>query len=371
MKKTLVALAALAATASFAQSSVTISGAVSTALSSAQTTLGSGASTSALGFFQNGTGTTNVTFSGVEDLGGGMKALFLYEIDPAANLKDSAPPSGEVYVGLSGGFGTLRLGTPNQPSLGTQAGRNPFGTKTGGGFGGVQGSAKVRMNASMRYDTPSFSGFSASLGYGPEVPTSATAVGQLGALSASAAAGIAAGTVAVPTGVNSTFNTLAAGAAMVDIALNYANGPLAAGVSFVSQDAAAATSTTIIGGSAGQRQTNYFVSYAFGDAKVFFGGHNQDNLAAAGTSTQQSGNNLGGSYTMGSLAFMANYALQRMPANAAGASQDQRIWGLGVDYNFSKRTGVYARMNQENRDNAAAAGASEIRNTMVGLIHRF
>lgn len=366
MKKTLVALAALAATASFAQSSVTISGAVSTALNSQASTTGTGAaavSSNSLFFFQNGTGTTNVTFSGVEDLGGGMKGLFLYELDPQANLQNAAPLSGEVFVGVSGGWGTLKLGAPNMPSLGTQASRSPLGTKSGGGFGGVLGSGKVRMNSSLRYDTPNFSGFSASLGWAPEVP-SITAGGTAPVLAPGGA--VAAGSVAQTTG-----NVQAAGASQIDIALDYANGPLAAGVSFYSQDAVGA-SAAFLAAVGGQRQTNYFLSYAFGDAKVFVGGHNQDNLAVApGVNTNQSGYNIGGRYDMGNIAFMANYAIQRVPANAAGASQDQRVWGLGADYKFSKRTAAYARINTQNNDNAAAGAVSEIRNAMVGLIHRF
>jgi predicted porin len=355
MKKTLVALAALAATAAFAQSTVTISGAVATALNSNTTTNGAGASTNSLQMFNNPTGTTNVTFSGVEDLGGGMKGLFLYEIDPNANYANFAAPAGELFVGISGGFGSVKLGSPNQPSLTTQASRNPYGTKTGGGFGGVMGASKVRQQGSIVYTSNDFSGFSFGLAYSPETPTSA-------------AAGVAPGAAQFP-GVNpiSGAAVVTPGAAQMDLGLNYANGPLAAGLSFNTQDAIAVGSVSVPAGAAGLRQTNYYIQYAFGNARVYFGGHTEDVLSAAGVATNDNGNNLGIKYTMSNVDLMANFAVKR---NAA-AGTDQRIWGLGVDYNFSKRTAAVARINQANNDGVAAAATAESRNIMVGLIHKF
>jgi len=352
MKKTLVALAALAATAAFAQSTVTISGAINTGLNSNTTTLGSGVSTATTTMANSAAGTSNVTFSGVEDLGGGMKGLFLYEMDPNANFANFATPNGEVYVGISGGFGSLKLGTPNQPSLAGQANRNPYGTKQGGGFGGVMGAAKVRMNQSFRYDTPTFSGFSAALAWTPEMST-ATAATVAGANPVSGAA------------------VVAAAAAQTDIGLFYSNGPLNAGLSYNTQDSTAVGSVTIPAGAAGMRQTNYYVQYAFGAANLYFGGHNQDNISAAGVTTNQTGNNIGIKYTMGSIDLMANYAIQRMSV----ANTDQRLWGLGADYNFSKRTAAQTRINQQDNDTAGAAipaaATGQVRNVYVGLIHRF
>ena len=353
MKKTLVALAALAATASFAQSSVTITGAIATALNSNSTKNGAGATVDTLGFFNNPTGTTSVIFTGVEDLGGGMKGLFLYEMDPNANYNNAVALSGEIFVGVSGGFGSIKLGTPNMPTLSASAGRNPFGTKTGGGYGGVQGPALVRMPSSLRYDSPNFSGFSAVLAYAPEV------AGAAAGATASNTAGTA---VAANTG---PVNTLAAGGAQTDIGLFYSNGPLAAALSLYNRGDTAAASTP--GATAGMRQTNYNISYAFGTARVFFGGDTTDAIAVGGASTNSTGNNLGLRYDAGNMTFLGNYAIRR---NAA-ANTDQRIWGLGFDYNFSKRTAAVVRMNNQTNDGAAAAAVAETRNMMVGLIHKF
>ncbi|MEN9538007.1 MAG: hypothetical protein RLZZ126_242 [Pseudomonadota bacterium] len=354
MKKTLVALAALAATASFAQSSVTIPGAVATALNSNSTRTGAGVTTDSLGFFNNPTGTTSVIFTGTEDLGGGMKGLFLYELDPNANMNNAVALSGEVFVGLSGGFGTVKLGTPNMPTLSVSAGRNPFGTKTGGGYSGVQGSALVRMPASLRYDSPSFNGFGVALAWAPEVPTASVAAAN-------------------PDNAALT-NTLVAGAAQTDISLSYSNGPLSAAVSNYNRSDVAVGSAAIPAGATGLRQTNYNISYAFGAARVFFGGYSQDDLGvAAATSSGSNGNNLGLRYDMANMTFLANYAIRRNNNSSNGTQfGDQRIWGLGFDYNFSKRTAAVVRINNQTNDNGTAVvGTAEVRNAMVGLIHKF
>jgi len=81
MKKTLVALAALAATASFAQSSVTISGQLDAGFASTTSTAGITATNVSSGYF----GANRLRFVGVEDMGGGMKTNFWLEMQPGFN----------------------------------------------------------------------------------------------------------------------------------------------------------------------------------------------------------------------------------------------------------------------------------------------
>ena len=78
MKKTLIAMAALAATSAFAQSSVSIVGFVDAGYKNTSSGIASNKKSE---IAINGTGTTAIHFRGVEDLGGGMKALFQAEID--------------------------------------------------------------------------------------------------------------------------------------------------------------------------------------------------------------------------------------------------------------------------------------------------
>ena len=78
MKKTLVALAALAATGAFAQSTVSIWGAVDASYNYASADLAAGNQTKS--FMGNSQlGSSKLGFSGLEDLGGGLKAKFWLE----------------------------------------------------------------------------------------------------------------------------------------------------------------------------------------------------------------------------------------------------------------------------------------------------
>ena len=107
MKKSLIALAVLAASgAAFAQSSVTLYGVADVVIHkdkgvSAAMTSG-GVSGSRLGF------------KGTEDLGGGLKANFLLEhgfkIDTGEQASAGSSFNRQAYVGLSGGFGEVKLG---------------------------------------------------------------------------------------------------------------------------------------------------------------------------------------------------------------------------------------------------------------------
>ena len=173
--------------------------------------------------------------------------------------------------------------------------------------------------------------------------------------------------VAAPAGGVASPNTLVAGAAQTDIGFFYNNGPLAAGITLNNQDALAVGSTVAPAGTTGLRETQLFVQYAFGPARVFFGAHNEDVLTAAGGSINDSGTNLGVRYDISNITLLANFDVKR---NAA-AGTDQRMWGLGLDYNFSKRTAALVRINQQNNDGVAAAATAETRNLMVGLIHKF
>lgn len=104
MKKTLIALAVLAASgAAMAQSSVTLYGVADLVLhkdknASAKLTSG-GVSTSRWGI------------KGEEDLGGGLKAGFLYEQKIALDNGAAGPGfDRQTYLSLSGGFGEVKLG---------------------------------------------------------------------------------------------------------------------------------------------------------------------------------------------------------------------------------------------------------------------
>ena len=143
---------------------------------------------------QNNASTSTIGIAAVEDLGKGMKASFSGNADfaPAKNaLQNSSTTNNgysytgsffnsQVFVGLSGDFGDVKLGVPNSPALSAANMSNPFGTALGGGYSdtfgrlgtnasvGINGYAGqattariVRHERTMIYTTPNMSGLSA------------------------------------------------------------------------------------------------------------------------------------------------------------------------------------------------------------------
>ncbi|QCB46766.1 porin [Hydrogenophaga sp. PAMC20947] len=168
MKKTLIALAAVAATgAAFAQSSVTLYG---VADASIVKTTDKSTVLSSSGVMNNGTSRWGVR--GSEDLGGGLKAGFNFEDGlslntGASNLSGGNYFSRAAWMNLSGGFGELRLGRTLNPSFYSVAAWELTGTANYSAvmsqFGGVTGG--VRNSSQVAYTTPNMGGFSATLGY--------------------------------------------------------------------------------------------------------------------------------------------------------------------------------------------------------------
>ncbi|MFM7001162.1 MAG: porin, partial [Limnohabitans sp.] len=204
----------------------------------------------------NSQGTSQVTFKGVEDLGGGLKASFLLENDFDAG-KDAtgnfSSKGGEQYAALEGGFGKVALGAANTVSLFTQSNGNPFGTKIGSGFGAMN-TGHVRNNNSIVYTSPVFAGFTLMGTYANQ--TKATA-----AVAAAATSGQY---------VQGAVNALAS----TDIGLLYANGPLSGGISAwttAANDATNPVDVTFMSAASKNTQTNAYVSYDLGVAKISAG----------------------------------------------------------------------------------------------------
>lgn len=200
MKKSLIALAVLAASgAALAQSSVTVYGRLDASVGSADVGRVAGAAgtlplaTSTTGMFNSALTSSRLGFRGVEDLGGGLKAIFAIETGFAVDAP-SATTLGDraAFVGLSGGFGTVKLGrhdtsfddirdlmvssnlwdSTNFASTETIVGAGAItGTQGWAGVGGGNGTGNSladygdRASNQIRYESPSFGGFSAGVSY--------------------------------------------------------------------------------------------------------------------------------------------------------------------------------------------------------------
>jgi predicted porin len=352
-----------AATGAFAQSSVTISGTFDPSVANQKITYVNGNSVSQNAVYNNAQGTSQVTFKGVEDLGGGLKASFLLENDfstrtdatvaglgTAAMANQSQTPKygvgnfgalgGEQYLGLEGGFGSVKIGAPNTPTLTAQSASNPFGTKIGGGFG-VVNSGKVRNSNTVVYATPVFNGFSAAAAYSFKSNVDAN-----------------------PT------NGVAPVAAITDIGLNYVNGPLAAGFSNykVSDLAAAAAMGTTAATTAAVSKTdnNLYATYDFGVAKLGAGYFTQKQ----GTTIDTQGYSVSATVPLNaSLSLLANYGKKN---DKLAANADATIGAIGLKYALSARTSMYARYVDQKNDNLTTlTSAKKVQTALVGMQHNF
>jgi len=302
MKKTLIALAAVAATgAAFAQSSVTIWGIVDAGYASVKnSSTATAASTKKSGITNSGLNSSRLGFRGEEDLGGGMKAGFWLE--SALNNDDNTTSisfARRSTVSLMGGFGEVRIGRDYTPTFWNTTVYDAFGTNGIGqaatpGLIGSSNATAVRSNNSISYFLPAMSGFTGQVmvGFGEN--------NQVG------------GTAAVKTGD------------YMGVRVGYAAGPLS--VHAASGKMEGATDAADV------KTTNFGASYDLGMIKpaLFIG--EEKNAVAKVSAWEVSATAPVGSGVV-RVAF-SNYDLKNSPNEATK-------FALGYVHDLSKRTAVY------------------------------
>ena len=79
----------------------------------------------------------------------------------------------------------------------------------------------------------------------------------------------------------------------------------------------------------------------------------------ATTEMNDKGNMFGIKYTMGNIELKASQAkLNSSLTGTATLQSDRKVTGLGADYNLSKKTKIYARMENRNSDTAGTVTAA-------------
>ncbi len=381
MKKSLIALAALAATASFAQSTVQIDGILDAGWQAIDYK-----GNKVNGIAGNGSSTSQINFRGTEDLGGGLKANFRFETDwnmgfnrantgaasatntaatdVVANAAAGSFGNGEIRVGASGGFGAVDMGVVNMNTLSTYLTGQPFGTAIGGGYGSIArvdaAGAAVRSDNSVKYTSPSFGGLNLTL-YKANKQTK-------GANNSS--------------DFSSTLGrTDLAGS--TEVGLNYANGPLAASVSSLKQDFRDVTAVVSGAAAAGTTESTvntFGANYTMGAAKLMGLYQTNKNTGAATTATTVDTKYwaISGTYAMGATTLMASVGELKADAGS-NSGKKSKLASIGADYALSKRTALYARYESID-DKAgvvavtgftAATGNDKRTRTAVGLRHAF
>lgn len=336
MKKSLIALAVLAASgAAMAQSTVTLYGVADAYFGSTKIN-----NQTQVRVNSDGLSGSRWGLRGSEDLGGGLKAVFVLEsgfnID-TGNVAGGATMFGrQAFVGLnSDSFGSVSLGrhygayfVTKGSFLSAQANSPTFDTTNNtavGSFGAWVGH-QVRLSNSIRYETPNISGFQAAVVYG---------------------LGEDKNTALNPR--NATKNA--------SLSLTYANGPI--GLAFAYQDDEFATATP-----ASFHVKNAAIGgfYDFGVAKAFLA-YNQAKLTGLSNQKEWS---IGARAPLGATTLVAQYSHSSGNLAALGKNQS---FGLGAEYSLTKRTTAYTALTATKLN----FGGADIKDRVfgVGVRHTF
>lgn len=117
---------------------------------------------------------SKIGFKGQEDLGNGLKAIWQLEQSASIAGTNSGWGNKQSFIGLKGGFGTVRAGNLNSilKSTGDNVNAWESGSTKDTGIENVLQVSKIGARehryASVRYDSPEFAGFSGSVQYAPK-----------------------------------------------------------------------------------------------------------------------------------------------------------------------------------------------------------
>ncbi len=309
-----IASALTAPVAAFAdEGSVSISGNLTASIVSAkQNGIGSATDVSP--------GGSDMSISGWESLGNGLKAVFLLKtwVNVTGN-PGGGSGSGllignnkDAYLGLSGSFGTVALGAHGQPYKTATGGLELFGDTIGDARGSVtngSGAFHSGIGDALIWFLPNMNGFSGHLQVGSE------------------------------NGVHNGSNPWGA-------QFNYSNGPLYATYAHADNDAATKRTGNKVG-----------VGYSFGNTTI----------NGVLERTKLDGSKGVTAYSLGlAQKFGANTAKIQYARNNLNPD-DQSLWAIGLDHSMSKRTKLFALYADGNK-----LGAGNFDNGVeIGMAHSF
>jgi predicted porin len=313
MKKSLIALAvagAFAAPAFAATSNVDIYGKLHVSANYFQD---QSDAFSDLGISSNA---SRIGFKGSEDLGGGLKAI--WQAESSVNLDEGGGTwaSRNSFIGLNGGWGTALLGQHDTPLKLVGRAVDLFGDTMADSRNVMSGAGDVRAKNVVAYISPSFSGFGFAAAYSTDPDDAVPASDEAD---------------------NDVWN----------VSATYNNGPLYLGGAYSDGDA-----QTNLGLGAMWRVA---AGFTFGNFKVvgqYDSSEADDNTLASDRDAWM----VGGSYTMGAMVFKANYMEAEVDGCTAAFACEPEQWTVGMDYNLSKRTSVYA-LYSDGQDVVMGGGA--------------
>lgn len=357
MKKTLLAISLLgtfgfaSAQSTTAGSNVTVYGTVDAGIASIHGANSAGTITSVESGQQS---YSRLGFKGVEDLGGGLRALFNLEAGFEVNngssglggIGNNIPMDqnnsnlfgSQAYVGLAGNFGAVKVGRQFSPLYEAYGSIDPFVNGFAANINNFFGtdannlSNYQRMSNAAVYETPdNLYGFKGSVAYG--------------------FGGVAGDTAAQ---------------SQVGVSLGYLNGPLTVSYAY---HHANNEQNGIPGASVDAFKTNFIgAAYDFGPVKA----HLAFDQNQQGDTFKTQDYLVGVTVPMGAHAVFADYTHKN---NKLVDEADANQYAVGYTYNLSKRTDLYAAYtyvkNQENSLIDTEVAGNSVGTIQLGLRHGF
>ena len=333
-------------------------------------------SSSKTNFASSQMGGSLLGFKGSEELDNGLKASYLYEFGLATETS-ATPSNRQSFVGLSGGFGAIRIGKQYSQAFNNSVAADPLGAT--GAPGGIYlallvsdngTESPLRQDRGIQYDLPSF------------VPGLGVTITKIfaGANAATTNDGSTTETNGIKTGDGLGF------------AINYKSGALYAGLTSdtvtntgvigpalddsiaavrgttaaTSSPAYAATNLTLIAAStaAKKKTTTMTLTYDLGMAKVSY-----NTVKASVGSDAASTNMFGLSVPLGAATLLLTTATGK-----SDSTTDYKLKGLqyGANYALSKRTtGYFHAGNHSLTPTATPALVTKVQGYSLGLMHAF
>ena len=376
MKKSLIAIAALAAAgAAAAQSSVTMYGQVNTGYehSKTDTTIdGVKTTTKTTGFQNDQVKPSRLGFKGEEALGNGLSATFALEMgfnasngefggqekDENGFQKGAAAFNRRAVVGLKGSFGEVRIGKDSTPM-------NEFD----GSFKAIDRTASlaqidVNNDGEIKPKDDLDAAFTAR-------PTGLFYNGTFSGVSVSAAIGNDSKRVKTADVTTDKKDT-----AVYGLGLGYNGGAWAVGAAFQHETAKGFSSSVT---EYDNKVTNYGVgaSYDFTVAKLYGqykGGQYKNKASTVADKYSYDQFAVGVSAPFGATTLSAEYAYNKAKDTAGAVSTKYKgnVFAVQAEYAFSKRTSLVARAGQvANWKNETTNDKSSTQEYTVGLRHKF
>lgn len=262
---------------------------------------------------------SRIGFRGTEDLGNGLKAFF--QIEQGLNAdRASTPTNRQIFVGLQGDFGKVRLGRDFNPSRSLVTGLDPFGAS---GVGNVQNiyQLQTRVGNAIIYTSPNMGGFTAEVTFTNNVDGNESAYEK---------------------GDDNPNDRL------WNVVGKYSNGPLMVGASYerIKNDAADGKI----------RAWNLVGSYDFGVVSLR-GAYGQVKTDVGPFDSKAKQWMVAGVIPVSEAgSVLVSYNRIKIDTDLLAGDPKASQWAVGYKHNLSKRTNVYATYAKVSTNNEAEGG---------------